>query len=83
MPSSVIRDHRYEPADRRLDILFVSGRLYSYHDVPPEVGLGMARAFAKGEYFNRHIRDRYRFTRSSGTALAGGGDAGQGAGQSG
>jgi hypothetical protein len=64
MPSSVIREHHYDPAERRLDILFVSGRLYSYHDVPPDIGLGMARAFSKGEYFNRHIRDRYYFTRS-------------------
>ena len=68
MPSSVILDFHYDPAERRLDILFVSRRLYSYHDVPPEVARAMSHAFSKGEYFNRHIRDRYRFTRSRGAA---------------
>jgi hypothetical protein len=63
MPSSVIRDVDYDPGERRLDIRFVGGRRYSYHDVPPEVVLGMRGALSKGEYFNRHIRDRYRFTR--------------------
>jgi lysyl-tRNA synthetase class 2 len=66
MPSSVIRAFDYDPADRRLDILFVSGRLYSYAEVPPEVASAMRAAFSKGEFFNQHIRDRYRFTRSRG-----------------
>jgi lysyl-tRNA synthetase class 2 len=66
MPSSVIRAFDYAPADRRLDILFVSGRVYSYHDVPAEVVMAMRAASSKGEYFNRHIRDRYRFTRTRG-----------------
>jgi hypothetical protein len=64
MPSSVIRDFHYDPAERRLDILFISGRRYSYHEVPSEVALAMRRASSKGEYFNSHIRDRYRFTRT-------------------
>lgn len=66
MPSSVIRDFDYDRGECRLDILFVSGRLYSYHGVPPEIGVGMASTFSKGEYFNRHIRDRYPFTRIRG-----------------
>ena len=63
MPSSVIRDYHYDPAARRLDIQFVSGRLYSYCDVPDEVVRAMRRAYSKGEYFNAHIREHYRFTR--------------------
>lgn len=76
MPSSVIRDFDYDAADRRLDILFVSGRLYSYHGVPPEIALAMREALSKGEYFNRHIRDRYRFTRTRGRAELDGRKAG-------
>lgn len=64
MPSSVIREFSYDPAERRLDILFVSGRLYSYHQVPEDVAQAMRGASSKGEYFNAHICDRYRFTRS-------------------
>jgi lysyl-tRNA synthetase class 2 len=63
MPSSVIRSYRYDPLQRRLELVFVSGRRYRYHDVPEETYSEMRRAFSKGEYFNAHIRDRYRHTR--------------------
>jgi hypothetical protein len=33
--------------------------------VPPEIHEGMKTAFAKGEFFNRHVRGRYAFVRSS------------------
>lgn len=62
MPSSVIRHWHYDDAERRLDILFVSGRRYSYHQVPPGIAAGMQAALSKGSYFNRHIRDHFPFT---------------------
>jgi hypothetical protein len=62
MPSSVIRRWDYDEADHRLDITFVSGRRYSYHEVPPGVADEMRAAFSKGSYFNRHIRDHFAFT---------------------
>ena len=63
MPSSVIRSFDYDEAAHRLDIRFVSGRLYSYLDVPECVVEAMRRATSKGGFFNRRIRDRYRFVR--------------------
>jgi hypothetical protein len=63
MPSSVIRLFHYDAAARRLEILFTSGRRYAYHDVPETVYDDMTRAFSKGEFFNTHIRDHFRFTR--------------------
>jgi hypothetical protein len=65
MPSSVIRSYHYDPAQRRLELQFVSGRRYRYHDVPEEAYRRMRQAFSKGEFFNAHIRDRYPFTRES------------------
>ena len=62
MPSSVIRNWRYDEAAHRLDIVFVSGRHYSYHEVPPRIARGMRAALSKGSYFNRRIRDHFRFT---------------------
>jgi len=62
MPSSVIRWYHYDPAEHYLDICFVSGRRYRYHDVPEEAYDAMRRAFSKGEFFNRYIRDQYRFS---------------------
>ena len=61
MPSSVIRSFDYDPDERRLDIEFVSGRRYSYLDVPIEEVATMQRASSKGGFFNRRIRDRYAF----------------------
>ncbi len=59
MPSSVIKGWRYDPEDAVLTITFVSGRAYAYQAVPAHVAEGFRLAFAKGEYFNRAIRDRY------------------------
>jgi hypothetical protein len=61
MPSSVIRSFDYDPAEHRLDIRFVSGRLYSYLDVPEREVAALRRAGSKGGFFNRRIRDRYDF----------------------
>ncbi|AQR75638.1 hypothetical protein BXU08_02770 [Sphingomonas sp. LM7] len=62
MPSSVIRAWNYDEAEQRLDVTFVSGKRYSYHEVPPPVAEGMREAFSKGSYFNRRIRDHFAFT---------------------
>lgn len=61
MPSSVIRSYQYDEAERRLEIEFVSGRRYSYLDVPVEEVAAMQRTISKGGFFNRRIRDRYDF----------------------
>ncbi len=63
MPSTVIRSFGYDPADHRLDVQFVSGRRYSYLDVPEREVAALHRAASKGGFFNRRIRDRYRFVR--------------------
>ncbi len=63
MPSSVIRAFSYDPQERRLDVVFVSGRQYSYHRVPARIADGMRQASSKGSYFNRRIRDHFAFTR--------------------
>lgn len=63
MPSAVIRYFAYDPDRRELKITFQSGRRYVYEGVPPEVHEAMKGAFSKGEFFNEHIRERFRFRR--------------------
>ena len=63
MPSSVIRSYEYDAARQELWVLFQSGWRYVYHRVPPETHDGLKDAFSKGTFFNRHIRDRFAFTR--------------------
>lgn len=61
MPSSVIRLFRYSPDTRELKVTFVSGRLYVYENVPPEVAAAFRNAYSKGTFFNHEIRDRYAY----------------------
>ena len=61
MPSTVIRRFEHSRQTRELLVEFVTGRRYVYLDVPEEEVAAMRAAFAKGRYFNAHIRDQYRF----------------------
>jgi lysyl-tRNA synthetase class 2 len=63
MPSTVIRHFEYDDERSELRIQFQSGRVYNYKNVPRDQYDAMKRAFAKGEYFNRHIKDKYPFVR--------------------
>ncbi len=59
MPSSVIKRFTYDGERQVLTITFVSGRAYAYQGVPAEIAEGLRLAFAKSEYFNKAIRDRF------------------------
>ena len=62
MPSTLIRNTKYDPATRILSVWFVtSARRYDYHDVKPETYAAFRQAFSKGRFFNAFIRDRHRF----------------------
>jgi hypothetical protein len=62
MPSTSIRKSRYDPETEVLSIWFVaSGKRYDYDAVPQEVYAAFRNAFAKGRYFNEHIRARFRY----------------------
>ena len=61
MPSSVISAISYDAATSTLRIIFVSGRIYDYKNVPAQVFNAMKTAFSKGIYFNQYIKDYYPF----------------------
>ncbi|GLV27833.1 hypothetical protein TomTYG75_03590 [Sphingobium sp. TomTYG75] len=63
MPSTAIREFHYNAAEHRLDVQFISGKRYSYFDVPENLAGEMAKATSKGGFFNHHIRDRFPFIR--------------------
>ena len=71
MPSTVIKRFDYAPERQELVVEFVSGRRYAYENVPEGAAARLRGAFAKGNHFNRHIRDRYACRE---LARAGGGD---------
>lgn len=61
MPSSVISAMHYYPATCTLRIIFVSGMVYDYKNVPEKVYQNMKRSASKGTYLNQHIKGSYDF----------------------
>lgn len=61
--SSSIVGVGYDPNSKTLEIQFVSGEVYRYFDVPPEVHSNLVNSESKGHFFMAHIRDVYRYTK--------------------
>lgn len=59
MPSSVVASMTYYPHTTTLRIVFVSGMIYDYKDVPEEVYNAMKNSGSKGVYLNKHIKGRF------------------------
>lgn len=53
----------YDETSRTLEVAFVNGSVYQYHDVPAGVFAALLSAESAGRYFNAAIRTRYRYTR--------------------
>jgi hypothetical protein len=66
--SSVLGEIKYDARSRELEIRFVTGRVYRYSDVPPEVYERLMSADSKGAFFNAHIRDGYAYRELSAEA---------------
>jgi KTSC domain len=58
--SAIVRIH-YDAARRALDVVFVTGRIYRYFDMPAETYRRFVEAPSKGKFFNAEIIDRFRF----------------------
>lgn len=61
MPSSVIATFYYDGALQELKIVFVSGLVYVYKDVPKAVYLDMKASRSKGIYLNKYIKPVYKY----------------------
>lgn len=62
MPSTSIRKIEYDPASKVLSVWFLtSGKRYDYEGVPPATHEQFRRAFSKGRFFSRRIRDHFRY----------------------
>lgn len=53
----------YLPDLRRLRVGLHTGEDYEYFDVPAQTYSGLLAAESKGHYYNRHIRNEFRFQR--------------------
>jgi hypothetical protein len=66
MPSSVVASYRYIPEDRVLRVVFVSGLVYDYQNVPQEVYDQMKSTLSKGQFLNKEIKGKYAFRKRTG-----------------
>lgn len=61
--SSMIHAVGYDPERRLLEVVFNSGRVYCYEDVPPEVYEALMAAESKGRFMRAAIIDVYPYRR--------------------
>ncbi len=61
MPSSVIRKYYYFPENEILRIIYQSGAVYDYMEVPQNI-FDQFRSFtSKGWFLNKNIKPRFKF----------------------
>jgi len=58
--SEAIAKFAYDPVARRLVVFFRAGAVYEYSTVPPEVFTAFRGAASKGQYFQAHVRARFK-----------------------
>jgi hypothetical protein len=61
MPSSVIKKYFYKPELQILTIVYVSGAVYDYLEVPQNIFDDFRAAFSKGIYLNKNIKPNFRY----------------------
>ena len=61
MPSSVVAAIRYDASMSTLRVIYVSGSVYDYKQVPEKVYKEMITASSKGEFLNKHNKPNYEF----------------------
>lgn len=61
MPSTVIRHFDYAEKSKTLTIIFLSGLIYRYKNVPVEIFKRLKIARSKGGFFNDNIKNKYKF----------------------
>ena len=65
MPSSVIKKYFYKPEQQILTIVYVSGAVYDYLDVPQEIFDDFRAAFSKGTFLNKEIKPNFKYEKKA------------------
>jgi hypothetical protein len=61
MHSSVVSAIIYDRASYTMRVIFVSGAIYDYKNVPVKVFEAMKTSGSKGIYLNQNIKGQYEF----------------------
>ncbi len=63
MPSSVVNKYIYFPETEVLRVIYQSGAVYDYLNVPFEISEKFREARSKGQFLNRVIKIRFSYKR--------------------
>ncbi len=66
MPSSVVAAMKYDAASATLRVIYISGLVYDYKNVPGEVYASMKASTSKGAFLNKYIKGKYDFLKIKG-----------------
>ena len=66
MPSSVVAAMHYDAGSETLRIVFTSGLIYDYLQVPEKIYQAMKKTKSKGTYLNRFIKGNFDFVKIKG-----------------
>lgn len=61
--SSNIAEIGYDENQRILEVLFHSGTLYQYFEVPPHIFTELMQTSSIGQYVNTNIKGNFRYAR--------------------
>lgn len=61
--STSIEWFEYDEATSCIDLAYIDGDVYRYHDVPRRIRDGLRAAESKGRYVNTVIKPQYRYSR--------------------
>jgi hypothetical protein len=61
--SSSLRSIGYDRSTRALEVEFLNGTVYRYHDVPAELWTAFRGAASKGQFFQHRVREQFPNTR--------------------
>lgn len=61
LDSKNIRRIKYYAVGHLLEIQFVGGKLYHYHEVPESLFDSFMAAESAGKFFNEHVRNHYSY----------------------
>ncbi|SHN73563.1 KTSC domain-containing protein [Bradyrhizobium erythrophlei] len=61
--STNIAEVGYDPNSRTLEVLFNSGAVYQYFDVPQQIYNDLMQAPSKGGFVNANVKGHYRYAR--------------------
>ncbi|MDC8098284.1 KTSC domain-containing protein [Chryseobacterium rhizosphaerae] len=63
MPSSVVNSFIYFPETEILRVIYQSGAVYDYLNVPPDIVEKFGKARSKGIFLNKVIKPRFTYSR--------------------